>query len=52
MHILIFFFAFCHILKVESFLVYAVVYFVYFFPWKAFKEAAQRAEGATALNKV
>lgn len=33
MHILIFFFAFCHFMKVDSFLVYAVVYFVYFFPW-------------------
>lgn len=34
MHILIFFFAFCYILKISSFLVYTVVYFVYFFPWK------------------
>ncbi len=32
MHLLIFFFAACHFLKVESFLVYAVVYSVYFFP--------------------
>jgi hypothetical protein len=39
MHLLIFFFAFCHFLKVESFLVYTVVYFVYFFPWKAFAKA-------------
>jgi hypothetical protein len=38
MHILIFFFAFCHALKLDSFLVYAAVYFVYFFPWKAFRE--------------
>ena len=36
MHLLIFFFAFCHMLKVDSFWVYAVVYLVYFFPWKAF----------------
>lgn len=33
MHLLIFFFAFAHILKIDSFLVYAVVSFVYFFPW-------------------
>lgn len=33
MHLLIFFFAFCHFLKLDSFVVYAVVYFVYFFPW-------------------
>ncbi len=33
MHLLIFFFAFAHILKLDSFLVYAVVSFVYFFPW-------------------
>lgn len=33
MHLLIFFFAFCHVLKVDSFLVYAIVYSVYFFPW-------------------
>lgn len=36
MHILIFFFGFCHVLKIDSFFVYAVVYFVYFFPWTAF----------------
>ncbi len=33
MHLLIFFFAFSQALKVNSFLVYAVVYSVYFFPW-------------------
>ena len=33
MHLLIFFFAFCYFLKIESFIVYAVVYSVYFFPW-------------------
>ena len=37
MHLLIFFFAFCHFMKVESFLVYAVVYSVYFFPWSTVK---------------
>jgi hypothetical protein len=37
MHILIFFFAFAHMAKVDSFFVYTVVYAVYFFPWKAFR---------------
>jgi len=35
MHLLIFFFAFCYALKIDSFIVYAAVYFVYFFPWSA-----------------
>jgi hypothetical protein len=34
MHLLIFFFAACHFLKIDSFTVYAVVYAVYFFPWR------------------
>jgi len=34
MHLLIFFFAFAHFAKLESFAVYAVVYAVYFFPWR------------------
>jgi len=33
MHLLIFFFAISHFLKMDSFIVYAVVYSVYFFPW-------------------
>lgn len=37
MHVLIFFFAFSHFLKLDSFLVYAVVYSVYFFPWHEIK---------------
>ena len=37
MHLLIFFFAFCHFMSLESFAVYAVVYSVYFFPWAEFK---------------
>src|SRR5882724_4728980 len=40
MHLLIFFFAFCHFLKVESVIVFGVVYFVYFFPWKVFRKVA------------
>ena len=38
MQILIFVFGFCHTLKLESFFIYAVVYLVYFFPWKAFRK--------------
>jgi hypothetical protein len=38
MHLLIFFFGFSHALKIDSFLVYAVVYSVYFFPWSEFKK--------------
>jgi hypothetical protein len=34
MHILIFFFAFAHVAGLDSFAVYAVVYAVYFFPWR------------------
>jgi len=37
MHLLIFFFGFCHAMHVDSFAVYAVVYFVYFFPWSEFR---------------
>jgi len=33
MHGLIFFFAFAHFARLDSFIVYAVVYAVYFFPW-------------------
>jgi hypothetical protein len=34
LHLLIFFFAFTHYAHVQSFVVYAVVYAVYFFPWR------------------
>lgn len=43
MHLLIFFFAFCHALKIDSFLVYAVVYIVYFFPWREVMQLKRRA---------
>ncbi len=49
MHLLIFFFAFCHFLKIDSFVVYAVVYAVYFFPWNEIrnikKERSRAHEG-------
>lgn len=38
MHILIFFFAISHTLKIDSFAVFTVIYFVYFFPWKFFRK--------------
>ena len=34
MHLLIFFFAAAHFARIENFAVYAVVYVVYFFPWR------------------
>jgi hypothetical protein len=34
MHLLIFFFAFAHAIKLDNLFVYAVVYAVYFFPWR------------------
>ena len=37
LHLLIFFFAFAHFAKLENFLVYAVVYAAYFFPWRLVK---------------
>ncbi|HEX4585013.1 MAG TPA: DUF6498-containing protein [Burkholderiaceae bacterium] len=40
MHVLIFFFAFCHALKVDSFPIYAAVYAVYFFPWSILRKDA------------
>lgn len=38
LHLLIFFFAAAHFAKLGSFLVYAVVYAVYFFPWRLVKK--------------
>jgi hypothetical protein len=37
MHLLIFFFAFAHFARLENFFVYAIVYAVYFFPWRLVK---------------
>ena len=37
LHLLIFFFAFASIAKLGGFLIYAVVYAVYFFPWRLLK---------------
>ena len=44
LHLLIFFFAGAHFLKLDGFAVYAVVYAAYFFPWRVLRRA--RAEQA------
>ncbi len=46
MHLLIFFFAACHLLKVDSFLIYIVVSTVYFFPWSDLKKFRQSRKPA------
>ncbi|MDB6094600.1 MAG: hypothetical protein JWM32_2162 [Verrucomicrobia bacterium] len=45
LHLLIFFFAFASFTHVENFAVYAVVYAVYFFPWRLLR---RRAGGAVS----
>jgi hypothetical protein len=46
MHVLIFFFAIAHALKIDSLPIYIIVYSVYFFPWSAFRRPADGATGA------
>jgi hypothetical protein len=46
MHLLIFFFAFAHSIRLDNFAVYAVVYSVYFFPWRLLR-ATPAAAGIT-----
>jgi hypothetical protein len=43
MHMLIFFFFFAHFARLENFAVYAVVYAVYFFPWRLVRKPEARA---------
>jgi hypothetical protein len=40
LHMLIFFFFFAHLARLENFAVYAVVYAVYFFPWRLVRKPA------------
>jgi hypothetical protein len=48
LHGLIFFFAFAHFVRLENFFVYAVVYAVYFFPWRLLRrKKAETAAPAT-----
>ncbi len=42
LHLLIFFFAFAHFAQLDNFLVYAVVYAVYFFPWGLWQNKGSR----------
>jgi hypothetical protein len=42
MHMLIFFFFFAHFARLENFAVYAVVYAVYFFPWRLVRRPAPK----------
>ncbi len=44
MHLLIFFFAAAHFANIDSFLVYATVYAVYFFPWRVLRATARRRQ--------
>jgi hypothetical protein len=48
MHMLIFFLAFAHFARLDNFLVYAVVYAVYFFPWRLVKKTPPATQAATA----
>ena len=48
MHMLIFFFFFAHLAKLENFSVYAVVYTVYFFPWRLVRRSGAPASSAVA----
>jgi hypothetical protein len=48
MHLLIFFFAAAHFAKLENFAVYAVVYAVYFFPWRLLR----RERSAEVVGKL
>jgi hypothetical protein len=48
MHVLIFFFAFAHFARLDNFAVYAVVYAVYFFPWRLVARPTSAAQTTPA----
>jgi len=50
MHLLIFFFAFAHFAGVENFGIYAVVYTVYFFPWRLVRRSGPETPAALVPN--
>ena len=50
MHSLIFFFFLAHFAKLENFAVYAVVYAVYFFPWRLLRRSAIPATPVSTAN--
>lgn len=45
LHVLIFFFAFAHLMKWENFAVYAVVYAAYFLPWRLLRKRGASEAG-------
>jgi hypothetical protein len=49
MHVLIFFFFFAHFIRLDNFLVYAVVYAVYFFPWRLVRRESSESSGTAAV---
>jgi hypothetical protein len=52
MHMLIFFFFFAHFAKLENFAVYAVIYAVYFFPWRLVRRAKSPATSSDFLERA
>src|SRR5206468_7762308 len=53
MHLLIFFFFFAHLARLENFAVYAVIYAVYFFPWRLLRRASQSGAISTSdVNRI
>lgn len=46
LHLLIFFFVFAHAMKWENVAIYAVVYAVYFFPWRLLRRPAEEVAAA------
>ena len=51
MHMLIFFFFFAHFARLENFAVYAVIYAVYFFPWRLLRRAPEIATSFNAASR-
>ena len=52
MHMLIFFFFFAHFAKLENFAVYAVIYALYFFPWRLVRRAKSPATSSDFLERA
>jgi len=52
MHMLIFFFFFAHFARLENFAVYAVVYAVYFFPWRLVRRTATQSVSTGVVNRA
>ena len=48
LHALIFFFAFAHFARLDNFVVYAVVYATYFFPWRLVRRSSAKTEAVAA----